>query len=45
MKTETASEILGKSYHKTQRWTTDDILELCDVRSVLKKSEKHILDS
>ena len=37
--TETATEVLGKQRRKTQRWTTDDILDLCDRRRELKKDK------
>lgn len=36
--TETASEILGKHSRKTQPWVTDEILDMCDSRKELKKT-------
>ena len=38
--TETAGDILGKHRQKKQPWTTDEILEMCDTRRVLKE-KKH----
>ena len=38
--TEVATDILGSSRHKTQPWATDDILNMCDTRRLLKPQRK-----
>ena len=36
---ESANEALGKIRRKTQRWVTDEIMDLCDERRELKKNK------
>ena len=38
--TEVATDILGFSRPKTQPWATDDILNMCDTRRLLKPQRK-----
>ena len=38
--TSSASEIIGKYRSKKQPWMTDDILDLCDERRILKSKKK-----
>ena len=38
--TEVASDLIGFSRPKTQPWATDDILNLCDTRRLLKPQRK-----
>ena len=38
--TEVATDIIGFSRHKTQPWATDDTLNMCDTRRLLKSQRK-----
>ena len=42
--TETASEILGKHLQKKELWVTVEILDLCDKRRQLKRTNLSLKD-